>query len=150
MPFRANKEDTEHLYKQLELVASPDVEVDDDVMEWISEYLYASYFMSINPLVGIRKVLPQYKWTFYRVESYEAAKKVSQQSDFIWCTNAFGGAPDYNEIELVTATHNISRKPLKLFYAGEKNASQGDEETWEIKLAQDCGGEPQYSIIINR
>jgi hypothetical protein len=149
MPFRAAKIDTELLYLNLELIASPETHPDDDVMQWISEYLCASYFMSINPLVGIRKVLPQYYWAFHRVKSYEASRKVTRQSDFIWCTNAFGGAPD-NEIELVTATLLESRDALRLFYAGIKYASLGDALTWEIKLAQDCGGEPEYTVIINK
>ncbi len=150
MSFRTLKDDTDRLYQELELVANPDENATDDVMELINEYLYASYFMSINPLSGIRKVLPQYKWTYHRVNSYEVARVISQQSDFIWCTNAFGGAPYKEKIELVTATHKIPRKPLKLFFAGEKNASQGDQETWEIKLAKDCGGEPEFVIITNR
>lgn len=149
MSFRAIKKDIERLYEQLELVASPDIEPMDDVMEWICEYLYSSYFMSINPLTGIRKVLPQYTWTFHRVKSFEAAKRITQQADFIWCVNAFGGILDGDEIELVTATLNAPRKPLRLFHAGEKKASEGDKLTSEIKLAQDCGGEPQYSVITN-
>ncbi len=149
MSIRVAKEDIEDLYKNLELTASPNVYPDADVMEWVSEYLYAAYFMSINPLVGIRKVLPQYKWAFHRLDSYQAAAEVTKRSDFIWCTNAFGGAPD-DEIELVTATLILPRHPLKLFYAGAKKASQGDSLTWEIKLAQDCGGEPMYSVIVNR
>jgi hypothetical protein len=149
MSLRSNKADVENLYQNLEMVASSDAEPTYDVMHWIREYLYASYFMSINPLVGLRKVLPQYRWVFHRVKSYEAASTVTKQSDFIWCTNAFGGPP-WGEIELVTATLRLSRDPLTRFFAGYKNASLGDGLTWEIKLAQDCGGDPEYSLIPNR
>ncbi len=151
MSFRVDKKAVEQLYIDLELTASPDEYPEWDVMGWVNDYLYAAYFLSINPLVGIRKILPQYKWTFHRLSSFQAASEVVKQSDFVWCTNAFGGSVNSeDEIELVTATLIQSRDPLKLFYAGQKNASLGDGLTPSIKLAEDCGGEPMYSIITNR
>lgn len=151
MSFRVDKKAVEQLYADLELTASPDEYPEWDVMECVNDYLYAAYFLSINPLTGIRKILPQYKWTFHRLNSFKSASEVVKQSDFIWCTNAFGGSIDReDEIELVTATLIESREPLKLFYAGQKNASLGDNPTPQIKLAQDCSGEPMYSIITNR
>jgi hypothetical protein len=153
MLSRPSKGSVAQLFNDLEFTTTdPDSWVRITVMQWVSEYIYASYFMSINPLRNLRKVLPQYNWVFHEKLNYGAAARVARQSDFIWCSNAFGaedpGIYSVREegIELVTATLRQKREPLRLFYAGEKKVSSGDKPTFLMKLAEDCGAEPEYWV----
>ena len=109
------------------------------VMEDIQDLLDASYFLGINPLKGLRKILPQYQWRYYRLENGERhdgyVKEVVSKSDFIWRIW-------YNDddIQLVTAT-KLDRTPpgnLKYFWV------EGVSKASQIAFAENFGGEPVY------
>lgn len=148
MSFRIDKAYIAQIFKQLELLDEWSRQDDrTEAMSVVNDYLYAAYFVSINALPGLRKVLSQYRWTFHRLPySTQKAARVVGQSDFIWCTNAFGGPPDADEekIELVTAKLIEPRESLRLFYAGKKSAYQKEDVVQEIEFAYECGGKPVY------
>ena len=114
-----------------------------DVMGFIQEYLVSSYFLSINPLPQLRHILPQFTWRFVRCKGEKEACRLVSTSDLIWMSNWKWHSSD--EIDLVVASS--TKKGRRLFFAGEKNASEPTTE-W-IEFAKRCGAEPAYSEITN-
>ena len=120
----------------------PWVEVLQSVMEDIQRLLDVSYSLGINPLNGLRKVLPQYQWRFYRIrneERYEGhVKEVVSKSDFVWRIWY-----DEDDFQLVTAT-KLDRaidERQRNFWVGSNKAHCFVEE---VAFAEEFGGTPVF------
>jgi hypothetical protein len=118
-----------------------------EVMDSIQDYLDGSYFLGINPLRELRRIFPKYVWCYHQLKEQKQAREVISQSDFIWRAN-YSSLDEMDGIELFTATAYSPRKPLRVFWAGEKNASE--TSTSLIDNIKDIGGEPEYFEIVNR
>lgn len=123
-------------------------------MDNIQKYLESCYFLSINPLPQLRRILPQFLWRFDRCESIGRVKELVEQSDLIWRVNCW--VTDWSEeeergeleVDLVTANPVNSMRRRKIFFAGDKKASE--KTTPQIEFVRACGGEPEYAEIINQ
>ena len=98
-------------------------------MEFIQDYLKSCYFLSINPLPELRRILPQFKWNFFRsAEGGPGAKETGDlvdKSDLIWMIE--GGF--HRPFTVVTATRKEVRPPKKMFFIGE-NKYGTDVKEW--------------------
>lgn len=130
-----------------------------EVMSSISDYLYSSYFLTINPLPQLRKALPAYTWNFARPKSLREAREIVSTADFVWRTDWFNSRwldansteEDFDAcfpVEFATATLRDPRKPLRYFFAGDKPASS--ETTTDLRFVEACGGDPVYFEIMNK
>jgi len=109
-------------------------------MEVIHDYLKSCYFLSINPLPELRRILPQFKWQFHRTEKggkgIPPAGDIVEESDLIWMMD--GGF--HGSFALVTAT-SLDEKPRRsIFFAGRKMKVLGyeldsDEGKWAEAFA---------------
>ncbi|MEI6659973.1 MAG: hypothetical protein WCK91_00950 [bacterium] len=110
-------------------------------MNQIQDVFEACYFLGMNPLSELRRILPFYRWTFHCIdyESDGKIRRVITTSDFIWRTN---WANDDGDIQLVTATRNNRTEPLKFFWAGGESESRPDREMTDF--VKEFGGEPVY------
>jgi hypothetical protein len=81
-----------------------------EVMEQIQGFLTACYWIGVNPLRELRKILPQYEWKFHVLKDERRIRETVSDSDLIWRMNWEMDTDDIwaDEIELVTAT-NLSR-----------------------------------------
>lgn len=99
-------------FEALEGRENPHTPEDDlhEVMGQIQEFLIACYWMGVNPLRELRKMLPQYQWQFHVSKDKGHIRKTVSGSDLIWRVNWDMDVRDSwaEEIELVTAT-NLSR-----------------------------------------
>ena len=99
-------------------------------MEFIQDYLKSCYFLSINPLPELRRILPQFEWSFFR--SKEGAPGVKEtgdvvdRSDLIWLMEG-GGL--HGSFTIVTATRKEARPPKKMFFIGG-NKDGTDVKAW--------------------
>jgi hypothetical protein len=110
-----------------------------NVMEDIQDFLYASYSLGINPLKGLRGILPQYSWKYCHLDNHQQIKDVIAGSDFIWrIWHTDDG------FQLVTATKLDRVKYLRCFWA-ETKKDQGDQ----ISFIESFGGDPVYWTIEN-
>ncbi len=96
----------------------------DDLIDLLGDlhnYIYAAYFLGINPLMGLCRLLPQYRWEYHQWPNTEcnvrAASKIVLRSDFIWIT---GDPHDTERIELVTATKVGRSKSFSLFFVNSR------------------------------
>ncbi|HWB33775.1 MAG TPA: hypothetical protein VG753_00420, partial [Candidatus Paceibacterota bacterium] len=98
-------------------------------MEFIQDYLKSCYFLSINPLPELRRILPQFEWRFFRSTKGGPGVKetgdVVDQSDLIWLIE--GGF--HTSFTIVTATRKEARPPKKMFFIGE-NKDGTDVKAW--------------------
>jgi hypothetical protein len=99
-------------FEALESRENPHTPEDDlhEVMKQIQEFLTACYWMGINPLRELRKMLPQYRWQFHVSKDKGHIRKTVSNSDLIWRVNWDMDMSDSwcEEIEFVTAT-NLGR-----------------------------------------
>lgn len=99
-------------------------------MEFIQDYLHSCYFLSINPLPELRRILPQFEWSFFRsVEGGPGVKEtgdVVDKSDLIWMIEG-GGL--HGSFTIVTATRTEIRLPKKMFFIGG-NKDGTDVKAW--------------------
>ncbi len=123
-------------------------------MDSIQKYLESCYFLTINPLPQLRRLLPQFLWRFDKCKSIDQAKGVVAQSDLIWRVNRW--VSDWAEeekigeleVNFVTANPINSLRRRKTFFAGDKKASE--QTTPELEFVKACGGEPEYAEITNQ
>jgi len=115
----------------------PNCDTRESLMEDIQGFLDYSYFLGINPLRGLRKILPQYQWRFYRMRNDERheghVKEVVSKSDYIWRIWY-----DEDEYQLVTAT-KLDRpmsERLKYFWA------ESGSLTSQVSFVEEFGGNP--------
>ena len=121
------------------------------VMNQIQEYFDSCYWIGINPLPGIRRILPQYEWRFHRSKDYGLIRKIISDSQLIWRTNwiedGFTSEPA-EEIQLVTANKiGQSSEVEKLFFAGEKKKLE--RSTDRIDFVKRQGGDPVYCELFD-
>ena len=117
-----------------------------DIMERIQEYLDACYFLSFNPLHQLRRAFPQYIWSYHQLETLREAQQKAQDADFIWRGN-LSCLSELDGYELFLATQRVPRRPLKIFFAGSKNASESTTELIEASKALHC--EAEYTEVTN-
>jgi hypothetical protein len=89
-----------------------------EAMWWIDEYIHSSYFLAINPLPALRRILPQFRWEFRRSkedEDLSVATDIIQESDLIWMIR--GGTEVFT---LVTATSSEEKPRRNAFFAGKR------------------------------
>jgi hypothetical protein len=98
-------------------------------MEFIQDYLKSCYFLSINPLPELRRILPQFEWRFFRSEEGDRGVKqtgdVVNESDLVWFIE--GGF--HRPFTIVIATHKEARAPKKMFFIGG-NKDGTDVKAW--------------------
>jgi hypothetical protein len=130
-----------------------------EMMDRINDYLLSSYFLAINPLTQLRRILPQYEWKFVQPKNLRQARAVVSTADFVWRTDWFNGpglsssstAEDIERCfpaELAIATLLNRAEPLKHFFAGKKNKSA--ETTTELEFVSVCGGDAVYFNVVNK
>lgn len=112
-----------------------------DVMRDIQEYVDACWQLDISPLQQLRRILPQYKWSYHKLKSQRAARQVVARSDFVWRAN-YSPLEERDGFELFTATAHINREPLKLVFFEQEDIPEYQEK--KIALVNALGGNPEY------
>lgn len=141
----------ERLFKALENGEDDDFFGITDGMEYIQDYLESSYYLSINPLRELRRILPQYEWRFIRCKDMSEAKRAVTESDFVWLVTAAWMNPqnESESFDIVTARARVqTAERRKYCFGGKKNASA--DTTRVLQWIEQCGGDPVYFVISNR
>ncbi|MDB5266633.1 MAG: hypothetical protein JWN89_448 [Parcubacteria group bacterium] len=152
-------EDDEKMHARFfRLLSDPDLEDEQDetmydVMSQIQDLLNACYWLGINPLEELKRILPQYAWNYLRSKDLDLIRAEVAKSDLIWRVNwtedGFKGiGVRAEEIQLVTAQLIGSFKVLEhLFFAGWQETAE--ESTPKLDFVRELGGEPISSYYVN-
>lgn len=110
-----------------------DPEADDGIygaMEDIQNYLHSSYILVINPLPGLRRLLPQFKWQFHRPKTDADIRKLIRKANLVWSVYADWFNPNFrrpDERYFVTAVHLTKEDDRRFIFGGRLCEAQATE-----------------------